>query len=718
MERNLDLRFTRKTTSLKDMSERLSFKKECKTTVTRTRNKIQNVINSAYQLMHQGVLQAEYPYEVITEKGRLIQYMDKIKENGEYVLDFESTGLNVFQEMIVGICLYTPNEKPVYVPFNHTDINNVRVEGQMDEETVKKILKPVMTSKSIKAINHNIKYDDKLSRCGWGFGYGWIYWDTQIGGKLLNEVEKNHKLKHLYDKYIKKDTSQKTGFKDLFENIPFNYVPIELAGIYGANDGIKTYLLYEFQKKYINEEHSRKDMRQLAYIMHHIEMPIIPVIVDMELRGIEIREDFAKTLEEKYTIQLQELEAKLDKYVKRYFGAIMGHESLYRLSDNGKINYNSPKQLAPLLYDIFKLPVVSRKDKRGTGTKIREQWLEHKKVDKQKREWVAMLSEFKALGKVLGTYVIKIPKARETSTGMVHTNFNQYGAKTGRFSSSHPIYKINLQNIPSKNKEIRKIFRARDGHVLLGSDFSQIEPRTLASMSGDAEMIEAYKQNKDLYATMGAKVYNVAYEECMEFHPVTGEKQPNGKKMRDSMKSVLLGIMYERGARAIAEQFNRSIEWAEKLSDDFVKAYPKIERLRMIVCHQAEVKGYVNTLLGRKRRLAEMKLDKDDWKYKEAHRQCLNAVIQGTAGDVMKLAMIRVFENVRLRELGFRMLITIHDEILGEVPEENVAEALPIFLECMKSVGEELLGLPMKCDAEVTRIWYGEDISEELGLVS
>ena len=314
------------------------------------------------------------------------------------------------------------------------------------------------------------------------------------------------------------------------------------------------------------------------------------------------------------------------------------------------------------------------------------------------------------LKEVMETYLTGVS---EYVLDAVHTTYNQYGAKTGRFSSSDTVTKINLQNIPSHEKSIRKIFRARDGYKFVGGDFSQIEPRVLSYVSGDEAMQEAYREGKDLYAIMGSKVYGVPYEDCREFYP-DGTVNAEGKHRRTTMKSVLLGIMYERGAKAIGEQFDRSAEWAQKLIDDFYKSFPKIQQLRLKVEKIAEEYGYVTTIQGRKRRLPEMQLpDHDDYRYQEAHRQSLNAVIQGSSADIMKLAMIAIYNDPQYKALDCHMVITVHDELIMEVPEDHIKEGADLLVNTMKRVGHSLIDLPMSVDAEVNDYWYGENLADD-----
>ena len=719
--KGLEINMSREEVGMDDISKRLVHNKVCNVTVKRNKNKLENALAVIQELVKSGRLHAEGEVETIRTPERLKEYMDHCKQSGEYVLDVETTGLDIYNDILVGICLYTPGETSAYVPFNHTDLQNVRVADQMSEEQVRDIMLPCLQDQELRCINHNIKFDNKKLAWDWKQIIVNIYWDTLIAGYVLNENEP-HGLKPLYNKYILHGKGSSEDYGDLFEGIPFNYVPIDIATVYGANDGFKTYALYKFQAQYLREDHPREDFRKMYYVFREVEMPLIPLCTDMEMRGVEIREDFAKELSEDFNKELVEVEAKCDAYVEQFKQYILDHNNLMRLTKGTcKINYSSPQQVAALFYDIFKLKSVSRKEPRGTGDKIIQKFLStaKKKDTKKSREFAEFLENyqrFKEIKKLLGTYVDKIPQVKEPKINAVYTTYNQYGAKTGRFSSSDTVSKINLQNIPSKEKRIRKIFKARDGYKLVGGDFSQIEPRVLAFLSGDESMINAYKEGKDLYAIMGSQVYQLPYEDCREFYP-DGTVNAEGKHRRTTMKSVLLGIMYERGATAIGEQFNKSAEWAQQLIDNFYKSFPKINQYRLKIENMAETYGYVTTITGRKRRLPDMQLeDKDDYRYQEAHRQSLNSVIQGSSADIMKLSMIAIYNDPRYKALDCHMIITVHDELIMEVPEDHIKEGAELLVGTMKRVGHSLIDLPMSVDAEVNDYWYGENLAEKYGV--
>ncbi|MGL5460747.1 MAG: DNA polymerase [Cetobacterium sp.] len=706
MGRQLNFTLDREEVNINNITDKLKHRKNCVMGNTRVYNSRKKIVAMAQELLESGRLYKECDVEMITTLERLEDYTEQIKKVGAYVLDMETTGLDIFNDVIVGMCIYVEGLPSAYIPVNHTDIDNNRLEGQLEEEQLKEGFREVLEDKNIKCILHNAKFDYKVLLWCWDIKIANVYWDTMIGAFILNENEK-HGLKPLYNKYVNGGKGSDEDYGDYFgSNTTFNYIPLNVALLYGANDGIKTWKLYKFQSKYLNPNHPREDFRKLYNIFMEIEMPLIPHLADLELKGIAIRPDYAKTLSIEMEGQLKAVIELMDKDILEIREEILKNDKLFNLTKGeGKINYSSPSQLQILFYDIMKLKSGDRKNPRGTGVEVIEKLV--KKYPKIK--FLTNLLEYRRLSKLLTTYVEKIPNILEPKTNAVHSNFNQIGTATGRFSSSHPVTKLNLQNIPSKEKRIRKIFRAREGKYFIGGDFSQIEPRTLASMSGDEHMIEAYKEGKDLYAMMASKVYNMPVEECLEFRE-DGTTNAEGKARRNSMKSVLLGIMYCRGAKSIGEQLGKSEKYANDLIENFNKEFPRVKEMAQKVVYQAEKLGFVNTLFGRKRRLVDMQLSRDDYRYQQAYRQCLNAVIQGTAGDIMKKALYRVATDERATSLGIQIVLTIHDELICEVPKENAKKGAEVLATLMKEVCFECLGIPAKVDIEATEVWYGEGV--------
>lgn len=723
MDRQLEICIDRTVESMKNQIQLLQEvgRKEFQTQTTRLKNAYTKVIDNAREVIH-----SEEKGILLNTQVTLEQYINQCIADGEYVLDIETTGLDPFNDLIVGVCLYSPSQEPAYIPMLHTDIDNKLLPGQLEVAVVKQHITRLMESDA-HWINHNIKFDAKFLMYRWNIKPNNMYWDTLIGAFVLNENEPTHGLKPLYAKYITK-SKDKQSYKDLFEKTPFNYIPLDLAEVYGANDGTKTYALYKFQKQYLNPNHDRGDFKQLYKVFRDIEMALLPVLCDMELKGVEIDTKFAKELEVKYEqVALDQEQYLYDVIYTRFANKVKNHTALQELiakqAKNKKlkgtkyqdlINFNSSPQLKYLFFDILGFPKLYRRDPMSCGKEQQQLWLDSDKVSKGQKEFLQAFMEWRKTVKLLTSFIVKIPEAREVKTNAVHTNFNQLGAKTGRFSSSHPVHKINLQQIPSRNKDIRKIFTARPGHVFIGSDFSAIEPRILATVSQDPTMLQTFNDGIDIYASMASLIFNVPYEQCLEFHPETGEKQPEGKDRRTQTKSVLLGIMYSRGAKAIAEQFGRDAKWGQELIDNFYKSFPSIKEIITRSMYQAEKLGYVCTITGRKRRLPNMRLDKENYLYQEASRQCLNARIQGSSADVMKLAMVNLHNNPRFKELGGSILMTIHDEMVIECRDEVAVEMSELLPEVMKDTAMKLLGTKQKCDVEVSRVWSGDDCLDEI----
>jgi DNA polymerase I-like protein with 3'-5' exonuclease and polymerase domains len=437
--------------------------------------------------------------------------------------------------------------------------------------------------------------------------------------------------------------------------------------------------------------------------------------------------------------------------------------SNHKLSD--PINIGSSTQLAILLYDILGIEPPDKKSPRGTGVDILQ------KIDNPICKAVL---EYRTVSKLITTYIDKLPNCVNPKDGRIHCNFNQYGADTGRFSSSDP----NLQNIPSHNKDIRKMFKAQDGYILMSSDYSSQEPKCLAALcakAGDPQMLNTFLAGKDLYSEIASKAFNVPYDDCREFRP-DGTTNEQGKGRRSQAKGILLGVLYGRGVSSIAEQLHTTTKKAQEIKDSVFKGFPAIKEFEKASLEMAEDVGYVTTVCGRKRRLPDLQLPEFEFKWKDgypkdddlldfdnedeevstevppdiqdyylrklsnayftqkrrifeeasaegvqiidnggkiadAERQCVNSRIQGSAADLTKLAMIELNNNARLKELGFRLLIPVHDEVIAECPEENVKECSQLLASTMSHAAEEILKMPIKCDVEITRSWYGEEVS-------
>lgn len=532
--------------------------------------------------------------ECIRDIYVLESYIDEIIKNKIAGIDTETTGLDTLKDIIVGGCLYTPGQKAAYVPIEHVSyVTGVRVEGQIPREQVIRQFKRLQDEK-VDLLYHNAKYDWKMFHNDWGLDMP-IYWDTQVGSFMLNE-NISHRLKDLWAMWVCKGEDPETGvnFDELFKDLDFRYVPIATAGLYAAMDAKKTFELFEFEENLLCTDMpgcKEKHLEGVSWVFHKIETPVSKVLANMENRGIAIDREYAESLSAEYEQKLKLAEDDFYKTLEIYRDEITAYK---RKHPGGKfkepVQIGSPQQIGILLYEVLGLGDISW----GTGEGVLES-LDHPLAQK--------ILDYREVQKLLSTYIRKLPKVCHERTGKIHCQFNQNGAATGRLSSSDP----NLQNIPSKDKNIRKMFIPDPGYVLVGSDFSQQEPRLLAHMSQDPKLIEAYVEGKDLYATVGSFCYRVPYEACLEHHP-DGTKNPEGTKRRNSMKTVVLGMMYGRGAKAIADQLHISLQEGKKIVELFQKAFPRVQK--WIDETHAFVKkyGWVEDAFGRKRRLTDAQL--------------------------------------------------------------------------------------------------------------
>lgn len=697
-------------------------------------------------------------YEYIMYDSWLFSYIQDCVKNGIVAIDTETTGLDPISDKIVGLSLYTPRRKAVYVPINHISyVTGMRVEEQLDEELVANSLK-LLALNNTKIIMYNAKFDLRVIKNQLGVELK-CYFDCHLAAMCLNENEP-HGLKTLHSKYVLDGKEDEFSFGKLFDGITFDYVPIKTGYIYAARDAIDTYELYEWQLPYLTSDNPlciEYGLESVSNVFWNIEMPCIEVLAAMEDAGFAFDLEYAQELSNKYNALKEEQLAEFYRILEMYSNDIQK----YKVNNpNNKlsepINIGSPTQLAILFYDILNIEPPDPKSPRGTGVEILQ------KID---NPLCKAILDYRATDKLLSTYVDKLPECINSKTGRIHCNFNQYGAKTGRMSSDNP----NMQNIPSHNHDIRKMFVATEGYVLMSSDYSQQEPKVMTAMCGDPSMIQAYKEGKDLYASIAALAFGTTYENCLEFRP-DGTTNKEGKERRSSAKSILLGILYGRGINSVAEQLHTTKQKAQQIQDRVFKGFPAIKQFEDDTLEMAEQLGYVTTFWGRKRRLPEMQLPEFEFKWKpgygdidplsfddtitetevpedvikfyvkklrqnpfkkrpileqaldegiiitdnggkiaDATRQCVNSRIQGSAADLTKMAAVRIHNNARLKELGFRLLVPVHDEFLAECPIENAKECKELFAKCMCDAAVDL-GIPISCDVEVTKAWYGDSI--------
>ena len=532
-------------------------------------------------------------------------------------IDTETTGLNTFTDELVGISLCN-GKTSIYIPINHkSSLYNLKLKGQIEPQLIIDLFKSETQNPKYKWVYHNAKFDLAVLRTFLGFNMPNPYWDTMLAACLFNQDEE-HGLKYLYNKYIAVEDEGVNRFDTLFKGITFDYIPLDVATIYAGKDSFMTYELFLYQKAKMETN----EMKGLRYVFEEIEMPILPIIVDMQRTGVNFNNGMLKELYEKYETKLNEAKAVVYSEIAKYDDEIQKYRiKHYDKKLDNPILISSPAQLSILFYDILKY-----KTKSGKGTGVNE-------LEEINTPLTKALLVYRKMEKLIDAFLVALPKNIEPSTGKIHTSLNQYGAATGRFSSNSP----NLQQVPSRGegKEIRRLFRAGPGNVLLSSDFSQQEPRVLAHMCGDKSLIEAYAQGKDIYAVMASQAFHKPYEDCLEFYldengKKTDKTNPEGKKRRSSIKGVLLGIMYSRGVASVAENIHVTVEEAQNIIDSFYNSYPLVKVFQEEQQAKARKLGYVTTAWGRRRYLTHIQDEKFEYKYNDKRPVDFNPLFTAT----------------------------------------------------------------------------------------
>ncbi|MCK5488632.1 MAG: DNA polymerase I, partial [Gemmatimonadetes bacterium] len=520
-------------------------------------------------------------------------------------------------------------------------------------------LRELLADASVRKVGQNIKYDmHVLERAG--APLGGVYFDTSLASYVLDPGKRQHGLDILaLDRFQAKLTSYAEVAGSGRSEIPFPEVPLEAAAAYSGEDADYTLRLYGRLKEDL-EAHSMLDL------LESIEMPLVPVLADMEKAGVRIDLDVFDALRERFTREISLIE-----------------EEIYKLA-GGEVNLRSVPQMRELLFERLELPVL-RKTKTGPSTD--EGVLSE--LAAQGHQIPRLILEYRELDKLDGTYVSKLPALVHPETGRIHTTFNQTVAATGRLSSSDP----NLQNIPIRTtlgREIRKGFVPDEGYLFLSADYSQIELRVLAHLSEDPAFVEAFRADRDIHLETAARIFGVDPD------AVSGG-------MRDQAKTINFATIYGQGPVALAGQLGVSRARADEFIASYFERFSGVRHYLDEMKEQAKERGYVETLLGRRRYIPEMR-SRNPGVRGFGERLATNSPIQGTAADLLKIAMIRLHDRLAAGSTGARMLLQVHDELLLEVPEASVEETRRIVREEME--GAIHLDVPLKVDEGVGRSWY------------
>jgi DNA polymerase-1 len=589
---------------------------------------------------------------ILTEKSfnDLIESLEKKKS---FAFDVETTSKRPVWARLVGISFSFEDGNAFYLPLAHRYLG---VPEQLEFKVVREKLKPILEDKSIKKCGHNIKYD-LIVMSNEGIALDGVDFDTMIASYLLNPSSRGHGLDALTMEYFgHKNLTYKemtgTGSKE----IGFDEVEVDRATEYAAEDSDMTWRLKGKLQPQL------KDSTLKLY--KEIELPLLEVLAEIELNGVYVDRKLLKELSSKIDKQLLHLE-----------------KDIYVLADE-EFNINSPKQLSVILFEKLKLPVV-KKTKTGYSTDVSV--LEQLAVEHKLPEQVL---SYRQLAKLKSTYVDALPGEIFENTGRVHTSFNQTVAATGRLSSSNP----NLQNIPIRSdmgKEIRKAFTAEGDNMLLSADYSQIELRILAHLSKDKALKNAFDKGEDVHARTAADIFGSSLEQVDE----------NSRRMA---KAVNFGIIYGLSAFGLSRQLNISRKDAQDFIDRYFSLYSSVKDFMDNTIAEARECGYTLTMFNRRRYLPDLKSDNRQVR-ESAERIAINSPIQGSAADLIKVAMIQLSRNLKKIKLNSKMILQVHDELLFECPIQEKKEIESLV--CKEMEGACTLSVPLVVDIGWGKNW-------------
>lgn len=600
---------------------------------------------------------AKVDYTLILSEEDLGSLVERVMEVGKVSLDTETTSSDPFKADLVGISFSLEENRACYMPLGHIYLG---APEQLSATKALEILKPVLTDERIAKIGQNIKYDALVLKRH-GIEIKGVRFDTMIASYVINPGIRQHNLDYLAQHYL---NHKMIKYEDVVGKgkgqINFSEVHLKQAKEYSCEDADITLRLQSVLDTRLVE-----DMNQDLF--YDLEMRLLPVLLDMELSGIKIDSVFFKVMSSRFSEQIRDIQTTI-------------------FSEAGmEFNLNSPQQLGFVLFEKLRLPA------QGKTTKTKAYSTDVKALKRLASSDVMiakLILRYRTLAKLKSTYLDALVKMVNPETGRIHTSFNQTVTATGRLSSSNP----NLQNIPIRGEEGRKIrkgFVAQEGCYLLSADYSQVELRLFAHYSGDEAFIDAFKRDEDVHAHTASEILGFPMDKVTE-------------DMRRIAKAINFGIIYGMGSRKLADELGIDNNTAKNYIDSYYKRYEGVVRYREEVVELARTRGYVTTLFNRRRYLPDIKSEKQRVRA-EAERMAVNTPIQGTAADLIKKAMINIHDRLKRENFRTRMLLQVHDELLFEVPEDEIKSVSPIIREEMETVYK--LDVPLKVDIDYGRNW-------------
>ena len=595
-------------------------------------------------------------YQTVLKQSDFDAWLKKIDKAELTAIDTETTSINYMQAELVGISLSVKTGEAAYIPVAH---DYPGAPQQLSRESVLNSLKAFLEDPEKKKVGHHLKYDAHIF-ARYGIALRGMQFDSMLESYVLNSVATRHDMDSTARFYLDIDTIH---FEDVagkgVKQLMFNQIDLEQAAPYAAEDADITLKLHE----HLWGELQKTDALKNVYL--EIEQPLVPILLGMEETGVLIDRDMLR----KQSGELAKNMAGLEASAHELAGA--------------PFNLGSPKQLQEILFGQLGLPVVRKTPKGQPSTA--EDVLQELAQD---YELPRVILDYRSVSKLKSTYTDKLPEQISVETGRVHTSYHQAVAATGRLSSTDP----NLQNIPIRTPEgrrIRQAFVAPAGSVLLAADYSQIELRIMAHLSGDAGLLDAFAGDRDVHKATAAEVFGLDPDDVTADH-------------RRSAKAINFGLMYGMSAFGLGKQLGISRHEAQEYVDLYFDRYPGVKKFMDDIREQARKTGFVETIFGRRLYLPDIN-DRNAPRRQYAERSAINAPMQGTAADIIKRAMIAVQHWLDESSAPARMIMQVHDELVFEVAEDSVDEVRAEVVALMSAAAE--LAVPLKVDAGVGTNW-------------
>ncbi|EIY6180818.1 DNA polymerase I [Vibrio parahaemolyticus] len=590
-------------------------------------------------------------YETILDEASFNAWLEKLKAAELFAFDTETDSLDYMVANLVGLSFAIDEGIAAYVPVAHDYLD---APEQLDRDWVLEQLKPILEDDAQAKVGQNLKYDASvLAR--YGIEMKGIKYDTMLASYVYNSVGGKHDMDSLALRFLQHSCISFEQIAGKGKNqLTFNQIELEQASPYAAEDADVTLRLHN--RLFANIEQDEK----LKSVYEEIEMPLVPVLSRIERTGVLIDDMKLSAQSVEIAARLEELEQKAYEIAEQEF------------------NMNSPKQLQAILFEKMGLPVV-KKTPSGTPS-TNEEVLQELALDYPLPK---LILEYRGLAKLKSTYTDKLPKMINPSTGRVHTSYHQAVTATGRLSSTDP----NLQNIPIRNEEgrrIRQAFVAPAGYKVLAVDYSQIELRIMAHLSGDQALLDAFRDGKDIHAATAAEIMGVSIDQV-------------SSEQRRRAKAVNFGLIYGMSAFGLAKQLGIPRGEAQAYMDKYFERYPGVMQYMEDTRSAAADKGYVETIFGRRLHLPEIK-SRNGIRRKAAERAAINAPMQGTAADIIKKAMLLVDQWIQEEGNGrVKLLMQVHDELVFEVEESSLSEIESKVQKLMEFAAE--LKVPLVAEA-------------------